>query len=290
MTLLQIHVFIAISKTGSFTKAGEMLNLTQSAISQTLAGLEAEVGLVLFHRGKNGVTLTDAGERLIPYAHQIVNSEEQFKQVASSINGLQTGHLRIGCFPSFMASHMPELISGFRKCYPKISIEFKEGNYEEIITWLLGGAVDVAFNVKTVDPLQFIPLMNDPLLVVMPKDHRYANQTELTVEQIKSEPFIRDTGCEHFLEKLFPDSGQQPNYQFGVRDTFALLAMVQSGLGITVLPKMSVPENLLSVCTSEFYPKVVRTIGLCYNSRRTISPGASAFVRYVTDTVKQSLL
>ncbi|WP_276353156.1 LysR family transcriptional regulator [Cohnella caldifontis] len=288
MTLLQMHVFLAIARTGSFTKAGETLNLTQSAVSQTLAGLEAEAGLTLFHRGKTGVTLTDAGTTLLPYAREMLRSEERFGQAAASLKGLQTGSLTIGCFPSFMAGHMPELIKGFRDRYPGLSVAFREGNYDEIHGWLLDGTVDVGFNVYAKPPLRFIPLMDDPMRVVMPKDHPFAKRKEVSVDELLSEPFVRDTGCEHYLAQLFPDPSRQPNDQFGVRDTFAILSMVQAGLGITVLPRMSVPAKGFDVRTCELKPRLVRTIGLSLHARRALSPGAEALIRHVAESFKNA--
>lgn len=283
MTLLQMHVFNVIALTRNLTKAGEALNLTQSAISQTLSGLEAEIGLILFNRGRNGVSLTDAGEKLLPYARALLQSEEQFIQVTSSLTGIQKGTLKIGCFPSFMARQMPDLIKAFKVQYPNITIIFKEGNYDQITDMLLDGTIDVGINVYAEAPVSFIPLMEDSMLVVMPQDHILGKQSDVSVEQIINEPFIQDTGCEHFLEKVFPDPALQPNYQFAVTDTFAILAMVQAGLGITVLPDMSVPKELFTICTSQLRPKHSRTIGVCYNSRRALSPATSAFIRIVTE-------
>ncbi|CAM3700006.1 LysR family transcriptional regulator [Cohnella lubricantis] len=281
MTLLQARVFLAIARSGSITKAGDQLNLTQSAVSQHLASLESELGLTLFHRSKSGVSLTDAGQTLLPFARELLQGEEQLQQAAAAIRGVQIGALTIGCFPSFMAAHMPRLIKGFKDLYPGIDIEFREGNYEEIAGWLLEGSIDVGFNVFAEAPLQFTPLMEEPLVAVIPHDHSLKELAEVPVDQLLNEPFIRDTGCERFLERLFPDPARQPPYQFGVRDTFAILAMVQSGLGITVLPKMSVPDGMPGIRTCELMPRLLRTIGLSSHSRRPLSPGASAFMQYI---------
>lgn len=99
-----------VCETGSFSKAAEALNYTQSGISQMMAGLEEELGVQLFARVKRGVSLTDNGARLIPYIQEMVNQKDKLRQAAFNINNKIEGKLRVGSFSSITALWMPDVV------------------------------------------------------------------------------------------------------------------------------------------------------------------------------------
>lgn len=126
MTLQQLEVFIKVSETGSFTKAGELLSLTQSAISHIISSLEIELGFTLLYRNRSGITITNEGKKILQHALDILNKTELLKQEASSIIGIESGTLKIGCFPSVSAKILPTMTSkglGI-SIVPEILLEF----------------------------------------------------------------------------------------------------------------------------------------------------------------------
>lgn len=104
------EIFLKVCETGSFSKAAEALNYTQSGISQMMAGLEEELGVQLFVRVKRGVSLTDNGARLIPYIQEMVNQKDKLRQAAFNINNKIEGKLRVGSFSSITALWMPDVV------------------------------------------------------------------------------------------------------------------------------------------------------------------------------------
>ena len=121
------EIFLKVCETGSFSKAAEALNYTQSGISQMMAGLEEELGVQLFARVKRGVSLTDNGARLIPYIQEMVNQKDKLRQAAFNINNKIEGKLRVGSFSSITALWMPDVVHFFRENYPKVDVEIFDG-------------------------------------------------------------------------------------------------------------------------------------------------------------------
>ena len=171
------EIFLKVCETGSFSKAAEALNYTQSGISQMMAGLEEELGVQLFARVKRGVSLTDNGARLIPYIQEMVNQKDKLRQAAFNINNKIEGKLRVGSFSSITALWMPDVVI-FPGNYPKVDVEIFDGNYDEIRDWIIHGQVDCGFLSSIVaDDLTFYPLLNDPLCAVFPEDIRWLPKT-----------------------------------------------------------------------------------------------------------------
>lgn len=138
-------IFLKVYETGSFSKAAEALNYTQSGISQMMAGLEEDLGVRLFARVNRGVVLTDNGARLLPLIRELANQKDRLRQAAFDMNNSIEGTLRIGSFSSVTALWMPEVAAYFREHYPKVRVEILDGNYDEIRAWILHGQVDCGF-------------------------------------------------------------------------------------------------------------------------------------------------
>ena len=126
------EIFLKVCETGSFSKAAEALNYTQSGISQMMAGLEEELGVQLFARINRGVTLTDNGTRLLPYIRELANQKTRLRQAAFNINHKVEGKLRVGSISSITTLWMPEVVHYIKENYPKVKIEILDGNYDEI--------------------------------------------------------------------------------------------------------------------------------------------------------------
>lgn len=136
MTLLTYQVFKTVTEQGSFRKAADLLGLTPSAVSHAVSSLEAELGFCVLNRAKSGVTLTNYGERLLPYVNAVLNSDESLQQAISEFNGLKQGKVKVGCFSSVCTNWIPELIHSFHEEYPDISMEIFQGTYDDVVYWI----------------------------------------------------------------------------------------------------------------------------------------------------------
>ena len=136
MTLLTYQVFKTVAEQGSFRKAADLLGLTPSAISHAVSALETELGFSVLNRSKNGVTLTNYGERLLPYVNAVLNSDESLQQAIAEFNGLKQGKVKVGCFSSVCTNWLPELMHSFEEEYPGIRIEIFQGTYDDVVYWI----------------------------------------------------------------------------------------------------------------------------------------------------------
>ncbi|MDF2680147.1 MAG: transcriptional regulator, partial [Brevibacillus sp.] len=172
MSLSKFQVLVTVIESGSLTRAGEVLGLTQSAISHAIASLEREYGFSILTRGRSGVSLTSNGERLLKYMREMLRWNEQMLQEVSAINGIEVGTVRIGTFTSVSTQWLPSILKQFQDQYPAIEIKLLEGYYDDIENWIVSGAVDLGFvSLPATETLETVPLHQDRMLVIVTEDH-----------------------------------------------------------------------------------------------------------------------
>ena len=276
--------FLKVCETGSFSKAAEALNYTQSGISQIMAGLEDELGVQLFARFKRGVMLTDNGKRLTPYIRELVNRKYMLRQAAFDINHKVEGKLRVGSFSSITALWMPQMIHYFKAHYPKVEIEILDGNYDEIRDWILHGQVDCGFLSSIVaGELRFYPLWEDPLCAVMPEGHPLAEQENITLPALFQYPLIIETpGCDNDIQHLLEKCPVTPEISYSFRDDSLIMAFVRSGLGVTISQELVLRAFTSGVVARPLEPRCSRTIGLAF-PKTANSVVSQTMLRYFED-------
>lgn len=281
MTLLQFEILRKVVEVGSFTKAGEVLGLTQSAISHSIKGLETELGLPILLRGRSGITLTSEGEIILQYIRKILNLSEQMSQEAAAIRGLNIGTIRIGTFPSVSAKLLPGIIKAFIELYPNIHIAFFEGGYEDIKKWLIDGTVDLGFVTLPSDQaFETIPLIQDDIVILLSEKHPLSHQPVIQFEQIVSEPIIMPKdGCDIIVKKMFKERKIKPNVQFEVSDNNTIISMIKENIGISIVPKLTLFHQVEDVKVAKLDNDIYRTIGLALLSKQITSPAVKAFIK-----------
>lgn len=255
------EIFLKVCETGSFSKAAEALNYTQSGISQMMAGFEEELGVQLFARAKKGVTLTDNGRMLMPYIQEMTNQKDKLRQAAFNINHKIEGKLRIGSFSSVTAMWMPEVIHYFNRNYPQVEVQIFDGNYDEIRDWIIHGQVDCGFLSSIVaDNLKFYPLCEDPLCA-----HPLAEKKSVRLEELLEYPFIIETpGCDNDILHLLERCGKEPKTSYSFRDDTLIMAFVKNGLGVTISQKLVMKAFANDVESRPLEPGRSRIIGLAF--------------------------
>ena len=169
MNIQKYQAFVKTVEYGSFTKAAEKLNYSQSGISRMINDLEQEWKVTLLERGKTGIKLTSDGTKLLPYAKNICNDFEKLQMQVDEINGLQSGIIRIGTFSSVATHWLPNIIKEFQKDYPNIDYELLLGDYTEIEKWIDEGRVDCGFlRLPANQDFETIFLEQDKLLAIIP--------------------------------------------------------------------------------------------------------------------------
>lgn len=274
---------------GSLTKAAEALGCTQSAVSHAISNLESEFGFAILKRSRAGVRLTSEGERIMPSVRGMLNYEEQLKQTVSAIRGLDFGTVRIGAFTSVAVHWLPSVIKEFQNDYPNVDIKLLNGDYHDVEQWIIEGSVDLGFvNVPADLGCECVPLMEDRLLAILPRDHKFASYPKFPLVECETEAFITllETS-NHDANKALSAAGIKPNIRFSTKDDYAIIAMVEQGLGISIMPELLLKGRHDDVVIRELVPPSKRTIGLAIPETSKASPATRRFADYIIKWVTE---
>ncbi|MGW5955677.1 LysR family transcriptional regulator [Bacillus mycoides] len=284
------HAFIKVIETGNFTKAAEELGYTQSAISQMVNSLEKELSTTLILRSRTGITLTPDGEEFLPYIRNISNSHKELQEKQKEMRGLQSGLIRIGTFSSVACHWLPDLIRSFKEQYPAVRFDIYQGEYTVICNWIKEGFVDFGFvNPEAVSKLTSIPLQEDEMLVVLPANHYLAPKTKVSLEELIEEPYILlNEGEINEALTIFEENSLEPNIQYRVHDDYAIMSMIEQGLGISILPKLVLDRCPYNVITKSISPSFTRIISLAYKDKRVLPIASKYFIDFLIKNFKET--
>lgn len=283
---LNIQKYMSFVKTveyGSFTKAAEILNYSQSGISRMIGDLEKEWKVTLLERSRGGVKLTSDGWKLLPYAKRLVTDYEELQIQVDELNGLQSGLIRIGTFSSVATHWLPNIIKEFQKDYPNIDYELLLGDYTEIEEWILEGRVDCGFlRLPTHPELETVFLEQDKLMAIIPVNHHLADCETFPVTALCDEPFmLLEKGAKAEVSEIFERNNLTPKVHFTTWDDYAIMSMVESGLGISILPQLILKRVPYKIIAKDLDVPAYRNIGLALRSKKTASLAIKRFLNYL---------
>ncbi len=274
--------FLASVEYGSFSKAAEVLGYTPSGISQLVNAFEADMGFPLLLRDKKGVRPTDNGIRILAAVREFLIQEEHIYQLASEINGLNTGKITIGAYSSIATHWLPEIIKYFKINYPNITIHIMEGIRQEITKWLDDREIDIAFlSYRVPMEYEWIPLADDPMIAVLPPEHPMANQKTYPLEKCQEEKFIMPgLGKDVDVIETLQINGLTPTISFSTLENFAAIAMIEQGLGMSIMNELITKNWQADVVKLPVAPPQTISLGIAVHSLKTIPPAAKRFVDY----------
>lgn len=248
----KLRVFCKVAETRSFSKASEVIHLTQPAVSIQIQALEEKYGTKLFDRTSNMVTLTPAGEVLYKYAKEILALHAAAERIIGEITGVVKGGLTIGACSTIGDYLLPSIIKDFRKVYPMIKIHLLIGNTSRVVDLLDSGSIDVGLVTGEVtrQKMNVEKLISDELLLAVSSDHRWASRTEISVSELKEEPFIlREAGSgtrdaiEAFLAK-FGISLRDMKICMVFGSIEAIKEAIENGLGVSIMSPWVVKKEI----------------------------------------------
>ena len=283
MNILKYLAFIKTVEYGSFTKAAEILNYSQSGISRMIRDLEREWSITLLERSRTGVALTSDGSRLLRHAKSLCEEYQKLQMEVDNLHGIQSGLIRIGTFSSVATHWLPNIIKVFQQDYPGIDYELLLGDYTEIETWIAEGRVDCGFlRLPTSPAFEVIPLAQDRLLAILPENHPLAALDKVPAAALCSEPFLLlEKGARAEISAIFERNGLTPRVHFTTWDDYAIMSMVESGLGISILPELILRRIPYRIAARELDVPAYREIGLALRDRKTASLAVKRFLNYL---------
>ncbi len=289
MSINKIKAYVTAVEYGSLTKAAEVLDYTQPSISHMISSLEDDFGFSLLIRGKSGVKPTDNGLALLPIMHDLMKKNQLLIEMVNDINGMEIGKIRIGAYTSVCIHWMPTVLSLFNAKYPKIQVQLFEGNSQEIKQWLESGKIDFGIgSTQNESKPNFIPLMQDRMLAILPKQHPLAHHDSIPLKIFTLEPCIMPyEDSHHDVQYIFKKSKITPNIAYQIRGDEAIIAMVRKGLGISLLSELLIKEHLTELCAKPIEGNYKRTLGILTNaSVQNLSPSTKKFIPFLREWVK----
>ena len=276
-------VFLTTVEYGSFTKAAEILHYSQSGISRMIQDLENEWHVTLLERGKSGVRLTSDGIRLLPYIKNICRDYQELQTEIDDLNGLQSGILRIGAFTSVSSFWLPNIISAFKKDFPNIEYEFLLGDYDEVEKWILEGRVDCGFLSRSKHTaLETFPVEQDELVVILSPEHPLAKEPHFPMKALEDYPFLlmaKDNNTD--IIDILNASNLSLDIRLTTWDDYAIAASVEQGLGISVLPRLTLKRTPYNVVIKSLEKPVYREISFAVRESKTASQAVKRFMDYI---------
>ncbi len=292
MSIKRYETFLKIIETGSLSKAAKELGYTQSGITHMIKGLEEELGVSLMIRNKAGIKLTEEGKQLLPLISEVIESNERLMQRAFIVSGEHNKIIRVGTFKSMAVNWLPKIIKEYQIKNPKTEFQLIEGDYDDIDEWIRLKEIDICFvNMNMKPDCECIHLCEDRLLAVLPKDHPLAEAGSFYVSEFAKEPLISliDNTDQDARNVLF-SAGITPKSKLKTKDEFAMLAMVENGLGVCIMPELVIKGRTENVKVLELEPPAKRSIGLAVLAKETGNASAKEFADFIVDWVRNNYM
>lgn len=248
MNLDQLASLVEIARTGHFTRAAEHLYLAQPTVSRQISALESELGVQLFHRARGHVTLTLAGERLMPIARRMLADADSVRTEMADISGLRRGKVRLGATPSLCASLVVGVVTDFRERHPGIRIEIRERGSRTLLSDLVDGALDLALIVTSVssgparDVIGREPVLHEQLVVASAADRPSPfGDGPVTLPELAVVPqivFPDNYDLRSAVEAALRRGGLEPTVAVAGVEMDTALRFAERGIGVVVVPAM----------------------------------------------------
>ena len=267
MNLSHWRLIVAVADTGTVSQGAARVGMTQSAASQAIAQMEKTLGAPLFTRLRREVILTAFGESIVEHARTMLTSLNAIRVLADERQGIGSGRLRLGSFPSIISRWLPSLLSTFRQRHPGIEIVLLEGSDEEVETWLAERTIDLGVILNPTPDRHPLILGRDAWVALLPHSHplaRRASAQGVELDELVTQPYIHASGgCRVNGQRLAEARGLTfRDVRVSVRDWASACALVRENMGIAIVPESVLPEDRKGLRIQPLQPRMERRFGL----------------------------
>ncbi|MEV0738606.1 LysR substrate-binding domain-containing protein [Streptomyces sp. NPDC050549] len=275
MQFQQLQYFVAVAETRHFTRAADLVHVAQPSLSQQIKALERELGADLFLRARGNITLTDAGEALLPLARRILADADTARHEVLELVQLRSGRVRLGATPSLCTGLLPDVLRAFHYRYPGIRLLIEEGGSHDLVRELARGALDLALVVlplPTPSPaLTTVELLREDLVVVSsPETPAPGRGRTVRISDLEGERLVmfrHGYDLRELTVAACRTEGFEPDFAVEGGEMDAVLGFVRAGLGVAVVPRMVATKSGRGLrVTSLARPGLHRTIALAHRS------------------------
>jgi DNA-binding transcriptional LysR family regulator len=293
MDINQLEVLTAVAKEKSFSRAAEVLNRTQPAISQAIQRLEQEIGEKLFDRSSKDGTLTLAGEVLLDYAKQMLNLRQTAQNAIKEMRDLQHGKVTVSANEHTVFYLLP-IIQEFRKLYPLIKIEIRRGVASRIPKEVLAREVElgvISFKPNDTSVIS-TPVLSDELVLIVAPSHFLSGKKSVSVKELGAETFIAHNAPSPYRQKVietFEKHQTKLNIPVELPSLEAIKRLVEKGAGVALVPKLTAQDEIASgelVAVSVKEMKLERKLNIIYRRNSVLSHAAKSFLKLAKELSK----
>jgi len=286
MDLYQLSYFKTLAAMGSFSKAAEGLDLSQPALSRSILRLEGELGVPLFDRKSRGVSLNRYGEIFLKSTNEALAAINQAKQEINHLVDPFQGTIYLAFIHPLGSNFIPDLISEFQRDYPKIRFKLTVATTYQILEQLDSGLIDIGFctHQQHLDNIHSMHIMTKDLLLIVPKDHRLADQEEVELSEVANEPFVfykPETALHDVILEFCHEAGFQPIISVEAFEEMTAAGLVSAKLGVSMVPDSAGldTEKVSSIPISK--PRCSMVIQVVFRTKGYISPAVRYFQKYI---------
>jgi len=280
MNLQNLKYLLAVSRTGSFTKAAGSMHVTQPTISSGIAELESELGVKLFHRIGRAVELTSEGRALVNYAAQIQDLVEEAADRLTTRKAIHGESFQFGSIDAAVIYLLPEILRKYLASHSDVELSVQVAPSRYLVEDLLMNRSEFALISMPYDHprIETISLYQDRLILVVGAAHAFAGRRVVTLDQVVREPLILfhgDSVSRRLVDEKFAEAGVSPRVAMAMRSPEAMRKLVEAGVGISFLPFIAVKDALKSGDLKTVHVKGVnfsRDIGLAWKRGRYFGP------------------
>lgn len=285
MDLGQIEAFVQVAQHRSFSKAADALFLTQPSVTARIQSLERDLGESLFERNGRGVRLTEMGTAFLPYARRALKALQEGRDAIEGMRNLDIGRLKLGSALTVSTYVLPRILKQYCSLYPGVDVSVQTGRSEQVLQMVLNDDVHCALERTVQHPeIVTVPLYEDDLVLAASPQHRFAKIGAAAIEDVGREPLIlfdRGSSYNQLIQGVFRQHGIVPHTLMELDTIEATKKMVEEGLGIALLPKVSTEREFAqgSLCPIDISNAKMprRQISLIFRKNRKQTRAVHAF-------------
>lgn len=283
MNIASYEILLKVLECGTLTRAAEELGYTQSGLTKMLNNLEEELGLQVLQRDRHGVRLTSEGSILLPHIKTLLGDHHRLLRCAGEINQLEKGLISIGTFNSVSAQWLPKIIKKFSTDYPGIRFQLLHGNNDQIVEWVQSSRIDLGFTrYGTAQEFDETFLYKDPIVGVFASDDSNTNAEKISLKKLSRLPYISlNEGVDDEITDILNKNNITLHPLFTESDDHAVIAMVEQGLGVSLMSRMMIQDFHIKITALPLDPPHCREIGIACKDKKLLSEAASVFWDYV---------
>jgi len=288
-SLADLRAFVTVAELASFAAAANALHLSQPALSRRITHLEEVLGVRLFDRTTRSVALTVLGRRFLGEVRRPVEDLDRSVVSLRDAAELEAGDVTIGCVFSAVHHFLPPVIHAFRERHPGVLVRIIEEGADEVLASVKFGEADFAVNyigMQDAD-VEFAALLKEPYVLACPAAHPLAARRAVRWDELVDHPLAQVSHASRnrlFIDQALAEVPRLPRAIIEVRHVSTLIGLVERGLGLAVVPRLTLPPRPAPVVGVKLErPSISRTLGIVRRGGRTLSPAAAAFVRLLAN-------